>query len=122
MISAPAKEGFMKPPIYPILFVGLLCVQVHAQRVEIFGGAQYKHLESSYNAVGWNASLTGTFKHVLGITGDFGGVYKNRRTSLVSRGFPAEGAPTVRLQCSLAAVWILACGKVSGSALCRQIG
>jgi hypothetical protein len=50
------------------------------QRVELFGGAQFEHLESSYNAVGWNASLTGNFKHVLGITGDFSGVYKSRRT------------------------------------------
>jgi hypothetical protein len=51
---------------------------VFAQRVEIFGGAQYEHLQSSYNAVGWNASLTGNFKHVLGITGDFSGVYNSR--------------------------------------------
>jgi hypothetical protein len=97
MISAPAKEGFMKPPIYPILFVGLLCAQVHAQRVEIFGGAQYKHLESSCNAVGWNASLTGTFKHVLGITGDFGGVYKNRRTSSSVYTYTAGPVLTARL-------------------------
>jgi hypothetical protein len=46
-----------------------------AQRVEIFGGFQYTHLQPSYNAVGWNASVTGNFKHFLGITGDFSGAY-----------------------------------------------
>src|SRR6516225_11964546 len=30
---------------------------------------------------GWNASLTGNFKHVLGITGDFSGVYNSHRTN-----------------------------------------
>ncbi len=48
-----------------------------AQRVEIFGGVQYTHLQPSYNAVGWNAAVTGNFKHVLGITGDFSGAYKS---------------------------------------------
>jgi hypothetical protein len=48
-----------------------------AQRVELFGGYQFTHLESRYNAHGWNASITGNFKHVLGITGDFSGAYKN---------------------------------------------
>jgi hypothetical protein len=64
-----------------ILFAGMLSIPVCAQRVEIFGGAQFEHLQSSYNAVGWNASLTGNFKHVLGITGDFSGVYKSRATN-----------------------------------------
>jgi hypothetical protein len=64
-----------------ILLAGLLCVPALAQRVEIYGGAQFEHLESSYNAVGWNASLTGNFKHILGITGDFSGVYNSRRAS-----------------------------------------
>jgi hypothetical protein len=48
--------------------------------VEIFGGAQFEHLQSSYNAVGWSGSVTGNFKHVLGITGDFSGVHKSRVT------------------------------------------
>src|SRR3954466_375928 len=61
-----------------ILIAGLMCAPAFAQRVEIFGGAQFEHLQSSYNAVGWNASLTGNFKHVLGITGDFSGVYNSR--------------------------------------------
>jgi hypothetical protein len=67
--------------IYTILLAGLLCATAFAQRVEIFGGAQFEHLQSSYNAVGWNASLTGNFKHVLGITGDFSGVYGSRTNS-----------------------------------------
>jgi hypothetical protein len=62
-----------------ILLAGLLCAPAFAQKVEIYGGAQYEHLESSYNAVGWNASLTGNFKHVLGITADFSGVYNSHR-------------------------------------------
>src|ERR1700756_2525157 len=63
------------------LIVALLCTPLFAQRVELFGGAQFEHLQSSYNAVGWNASLTGNFKHVLGITGDFSGVYNSHRTN-----------------------------------------
>src|SRR6516225_6209690 len=64
--------------IHTILIAGFICAPAAAQRVEIFGGAQYEHLQSTYNAVGWNASLTGNFKHVLGITGDFSGVYRSR--------------------------------------------
>jgi hypothetical protein len=63
------------------LIVALLCTPLFAQRVELFGGAQFEHLQSSYNAVGWNASLIGNFKHVLGITGDFSGVYNSHRTN-----------------------------------------
>ena len=70
-----------KQVIYIILLAGVLCAPALAQRVEIFGGAQFEHLQSSYNAVGWNASLTGNFKHVLGITGDFSGVYNSRRAN-----------------------------------------
>ena len=70
-----------KQIIQTILFTGLLCASALGQRVEIYGGAQFEHLQSSYNAVGWNASLTGNFKHVLGITGDFSGVYKSRTTN-----------------------------------------
>ena len=64
-----------------MLLAYLLTTSALAQRVEIFGGAQFEHLQNSYNAVGWNASLTGNFKHVLGITGDFSGVYNSRRTN-----------------------------------------
>jgi len=64
-----------------IIIGGLLSAPTFAQKVELFGGAQYEHLQSSYNAVGWNAALTGNFKHVLGITGDFSGVYNSHRTN-----------------------------------------
>ncbi len=58
-------------------FIGLLSFTCSAQKVEIFGGYQFTHLQPSFNANGWNASLTGNFKHILGITGDFSGAYKN---------------------------------------------
>lgn len=67
--------------LHTTLLGGLLSVPIFAQNVELFGGAQYEHLQSSYNAVGWNASLTGNFKHVLGITGDFSAVYNSHRVS-----------------------------------------
>lgn len=44
----------MRKPIPAILLAGVLCAPVFAQRVEIFGGAQYEHLQS--------ISLTGNFK------------------------------------------------------------
>jgi hypothetical protein len=75
------KNSMRKRLIHTILLAGFLCAPAFAQRVEIFGGAQYEHLQSSYNAVGWNASLTGNFKHVLGITGDLSGVYNSHRTN-----------------------------------------
>jgi len=70
-----------KRVIQMILIVGLLCAPAIAQRVEVFGGAQFEHLQSSYNAVGWNASLTGNFKHILGIAGDFTGAYNSHRAN-----------------------------------------
>jgi hypothetical protein len=48
-----------------------------AQRAEIFAGLQYTHLQPAYNSFGWNAAVTGNFKHFLGITGDFSGGYKS---------------------------------------------
>src|SRR5262249_50612730 len=59
----------------------LCCTPAFSQRVELYGGAQYEHLETSYNAVGWNAAVTGNFKHALGITADFSGVYNARGIS-----------------------------------------
>jgi hypothetical protein len=70
-----------KQVIHMSLLAGLLCAPALAQRLEIYGGAQFEHLQSSYNAAGWNASLTGNFKHVLGITADFSGVYNSHRAS-----------------------------------------
>jgi hypothetical protein len=71
----------MKQLMKAIVFVVLLCASAFGQRVEIFGGAQFGHLQPSYNAVGWNGSVTGNFKHVLGITADFSGVYKSHAAS-----------------------------------------
>jgi hypothetical protein len=68
-----------KLKLHTVLLAMLLCTPALAQRVEIFGGAEFEHLQSSYNAVGWNGSLTGNFKHVLGVTGDFSGVYNSHR-------------------------------------------
>ena len=70
-----------KQVIHAFILAGVFCAHAFAQRVEIFGGAQFEHLQSSYNAAGWNASLTGNFKHFLGITGDFSGVYKSQTAS-----------------------------------------
>jgi hypothetical protein len=55
--------------------LGAVTVSARAQRVEVYGGAQFSHLEPSFNGAGWDASLTGNFKHVLGITADFSGAY-----------------------------------------------
>jgi hypothetical protein len=63
-------------PLFVFLF--LFSLTASAQKVEIFGGYQFTHLEPNFNASGWNASLTGNFKHILGITGDFSGAYKDR--------------------------------------------
>ena len=86
-----------KQVIRTILLAVVLCAPAVAQRVEIFGGAQYEHLQSSYNAVGWNASLTGNFKHVLGITGDFSGVYNSRRASSTVYTYTVGPVLTARL-------------------------
>jgi hypothetical protein len=86
-----------KQVIRTILLAGVLCASAFAQRVEIFGGAQFEHLQSSYNAVGWNASLTGNFKHVLGITGDFSGVYNSRRTNSTVYTYTVGPVLTARL-------------------------
>ena len=61
-----------------IVLSALSATPVFCQSVEIFGGAQFGHLESSYNAVGWNAAVTGNFKHVVGITVDVGGAYRSK--------------------------------------------
>ncbi len=79
------------------VLLGFLCLPAVAQRVEIFGGAQFEHIQSSYNAVGWNASLTGNFKHVLGITGDFSGVYKSHLASSSVHTFTVGPVLTARL-------------------------
>ena len=75
------RHSMRKKLTQMILMVGLSCAAAIAQRVEIFGGAQYEHLQSSYNAVGWNVSMTGNFKHVLGITGDFSGAHNSHKAN-----------------------------------------
>jgi hypothetical protein len=60
-----------------LMTVGLIGNPVLAQKVEVFGGYQFTHLQPAYNASGWNASISGNFKHVLGITADFSGAYRS---------------------------------------------
>ena|SRR5215470_16554850 len=75
----------------------LSCAPAFSQRVELFGGAQYEHLETSYNAVGWNGAVTANFKHVLGITADFSGVYNSRRVSSSAYTYTIGPVLTARL-------------------------
>ena len=82
--NAPARPNIMlKPPkwfsksIGVLAVVGLLPFTAVAQRVEAFGGYQFTHLQPSFNAHGWDASITGNLKHIVGITADFSGAYKN---------------------------------------------
>ena len=79
------------------VLIGILSLPAVAQRVEVFGGAQFEHIQSSYNAAGWNASLTGNFKHILGITADFSGVYKSRVTSSSVHTYTVGPVLTARL-------------------------
>ena len=64
-------------PIWLLVTLSLLSVAAVAQKVELYGGYQFTHLQPAFNGNGWNASVTGNFKHVLGITGDFSGAYKD---------------------------------------------
>jgi hypothetical protein len=59
-----------------VVLVGFSLTAV-AQKVEVFGGYQFTHLDSSLNMNGWNGAVTGNFRHVLGITGDVSGSYKS---------------------------------------------
>ena len=67
----------MHRAIFLLLLVLMFGVGACAQKVEVYGGYQFTHLQPAFNANGWNFSLTGNFKHVLGITGDFSGAYKD---------------------------------------------
>ena len=58
--------------------LNLFPLSAAAQRVEVFGGYQFTHLDPAYNASGWNFAVQGNFKHVLGIAADFSGAYKTR--------------------------------------------
>lgn len=70
---------------------------VFSQSVEIFGGGQFEHLESHYDAVGWNGALTGNFKHILGLTADFSGVYKSHRVESSAYTYTFGPVVTARL-------------------------
>jgi len=70
------QSRYVRKSMLLFIVFGLLSLTAFAQRIEIFGGYQFTHLQPAFNANGWNASLTGNFKHVLGITGDFSGAYK----------------------------------------------
>jgi hypothetical protein len=83
--------------IYALLLIGSLSCPVFAQKIEIFGGAQYEHLEPSYNAGGWNAALTGNFKHVLGITADVSGAYNSHRANSSVYTYTVGSVLTARL-------------------------
>jgi hypothetical protein len=61
--------------LLPVLVV--FSVPAVAQSVEIFGGYQFTHIDPAFNSNGWNASVTGNFKHFLGFTADFSGAYKD---------------------------------------------
>lgn len=70
------RSSMWKSTLLSSAVFGLMSLTAVAQKVEIFGGYQFTHLQPAFNASGWNASLTGNFKHVLGITADFSGAYK----------------------------------------------
>jgi hypothetical protein len=74
-MSNPRRTIFSSTLLFLVL--GMFSLPVVAQSVEIFGGYQFTHIDPSFDASGWNASLTGNFKHVLGITADFSGTYKD---------------------------------------------
>lgn len=62
-----------------ILVVALCALPAFAQnypKAEVFGGYQFGHFEGE-NFNGWNASVTGNVNKWFGVTGDFGGAYKN---------------------------------------------
>lgn len=64
-----------------VLLLGLLSLvpcAAHAQRVELFGGYSYLHLDNgagTFNLNGWNASATFKTSSWIGLTGDFSGTY-----------------------------------------------
>lgn len=74
MVTAP--QWLSKSILVPAV-IALLSFPAAAQKVEAFGGYQFTHLQPAFNAHGWNASITGNLKHVLGITADFSGAYKD---------------------------------------------
>src|SRR5215831_18608496 len=117
-----------KQVIKPIFIALLLSSSVLSQKVEIYGGAQYTHLESRYNAVGWNGSLTGNFKHVLGITADFSGVYNSNRVNSSTYTYTLGPVLTARLPViqpfvhALFGVATFSSGRVNDNAFAMFVG
>jgi hypothetical protein len=70
-----ARQPIRLRNLLVLLVLVLLSLTAAAQRVELYAGAQYLHLQPAFNGVGWDGSVTGNFKHVLGITADFSGSY-----------------------------------------------
>lgn len=60
-----------------ILALLVLGKTAQAQMAEVFAGYQYSHLDPSFDASGFNGSVTGNFAHFLGVTADVSGVYSN---------------------------------------------
>jgi len=114
--------------IFVVLFATLLCMPAFAQRVELYAGAQFEHAQPSFNAPGWNASLTGNFKHFLGITADFSGGYRgNPSRSLHTYTFgPVLSArlPVVQpyVHALFGAATASASGASSDTAFCMFLG
>ncbi len=89
-----------------------------AQRVRILGGAQFEHMEASYNAVCWSASPNGNFKPSI----------DSRR--LLSARVPAVqpfmhallGAPELQGQGGFYAFAMLVGGGLDASVVAKAIG
>ena len=74
MVKTPQ---WLSKSIMVFAVITLLSFTSAAQRIEAFAGYQFTHLQPAFNAHGWNASITGNLKHVVGITADFSGAYKD---------------------------------------------
>lgn len=54
----------------------LVSVAQDFPKAEVFAGYQFTHIESNYNASGWNGAASYNLNRWLGVTGDFSGAYK----------------------------------------------
>lgn len=59
------------------LFLCLFSGLAAAEKLEVFGGAQYTHFDPNFNLAGWNGAATLGLNRWIGVTGDFGGVYRS---------------------------------------------
>jgi hypothetical protein len=121
-------DSMKKQVMLAIALAFLLCAPAFGQAVQIYAGAQFDHLQPNYNAAGWDASLTGNFKHFLGITGDFSGGYTSRRTSSTVYTYTVGPVLTARLPVVQPFVHALfggstiTCGGVSDNAFAMMVG